>query len=82
MHEAIPPPAARPSPSPPTPGAPTSARPHANGLAAVATIGGPALWVAALSQAPAGTVRGVLLAAGWLGLASFLDRPRRRRNGG
>ena len=49
------------------------------GLAAVATVGGPALWVTALAQAPAGTVRGLVLAAGWLGLASVLDRSGRRR---
>lgn len=64
------------APSGPAPSAPPHAR---GGLAAVATIGCPAIWAAALAQAPAGTVRGLVLAAGWVGLASVLDRPRRRR---
>lgn len=50
-------------------------------LTAAATIATPALWVAVVVQAPAGSARGLVLAVGWVGIASLLSRrPSRNRS--
>lgn len=63
----------------------SSAADHGQGeheaLAAAATIATPALWVAVVVQAPAGSARGLVLAVGWVGIASLLSRrPSRKRS--
>ena len=77
---------APPRPRPPVPAGAAEARPPVDarsgvpvvrGLDAAATIGTPALWAAAVAQAPAGSARGVVLALGWVGLASLFGRGRR-----
>lgn len=40
----------------------------------VTAVAAPGLWAAAMTLAPAAPVRGVLLAAGWVGIATVLRR--------
>ena len=47
-------------------------------LTTMASLGTPALLVTVVAQAPAGPLRGIALALGWVGLASWLERPRRK----